>query len=89
MKIKAVKCTVKLSRVMCRETGGHGNGVNKALLIKIHRLFNADPPKGRLMEDYMTQPFKIPKYQQYINFPKIKEPRQTSRWQKANMHHVP
>jgi hypothetical protein len=47
------------------------------------------PTQGRLMEGYNAQPYKTPKYQQYTNFPKIKEPSQTSRWQKVDTHQVP
>jgi len=89
MKINAVKCTVKLSGVMGREKRWAWYWDEQDTTRKNMQNVKCRPTQGRMMEDYMAHPYKIPKYQQYTNFPKIKEPPQTSRWQKADMHQVP
>jgi len=71
MKTNAVKCTVKLSGVMCREKRWAWYWDEQDITHKNIQNVQCRPTQGRLMEDYMTQPYKIPKYQQYTNFPKI------------------
>jgi hypothetical protein len=89
MKINAVKCTVKLSGVMCRKNRWAWHWDEQGTTHKNIQNVKCRPTQGRMMEDYMAQPYKISKYQQYTNFPEIKGPPQTSRWQKADMHQVP
>jgi hypothetical protein len=65
MKINIVKCTVKLSGVMCMENRYEWYQDEHGTTGKNIQNVQCRPTQGRLMEGYIAQPYKTPKYQQY------------------------